>query len=137
MFSRNEFHYERNYREPFIPRGGALADFDSSSVYTMDAIVHGDRILTYYIGSNTRSPEVGFKLGDKAMEGIGLAISRLDGFVSLDSGKGWIDADPMTESSIDHVVSWNGESDLSALAGKSIKLRYYFKNSKLYSFQLK
>ena len=169
--------------------------------------------MTYYIGSNRRSPEVGFGLGDKAREGIGLAISRLDGFVSLDSGKGWIvadrseeelaktsgervlfdepesfgqmvtrpfgfsgsslhvnasmaplaagpgpgevrveivrsnhkklagfnftDADPITESSTDHVVSWKGNSDLSALAGQPIKLRFYFKNAKLYSFQFK
>ena len=47
------------------------------------------------------------------------------------------DADPMKESSIDHVVSWKGSSDVSALAGQSIKLRFYFKNAKLYSFQFK
>jgi len=47
------------------------------------------------------------------------------------------DADPMTESSTDHVVSWKGNSDLSALAGHPIKLRFYFKNAKLYSFQFK
>ena len=179
----------------------------------MDMLVHGDRILTYYLGANMRSPEVGFELGDKAGEGIGLATSRLDGFVSLDSGKGWIvadrsedelqktagervlfdepesfgqmvtrpfgfsgshlhlnasmaplaagpgpgevrveilrpnykkragftfdDAEPMTESSLDQVVSWNGNSDLSALAGKPIKLRFYLKNAKLYSFQFR
>ena len=213
VFSRNGFHYQRNFREPYIPRGGALADFDSSSVYAMDTIVHGDRIMTYYIGSNTRSPEIGFALGDKAREGIGLAVSRLDGFVSLDSGKGWIvadrsedelqkisgervlfdepesfgqmvtrpfgfsgsslhlnagmaplaagpgpgevrveivranhkklagftfnDADPMKQSGTGHVVSWKGNSDLSTIAGQSIKLRFYFKNAKLYSFQFK
>jgi hypothetical protein len=47
------------------------------------------------------------------------------------------DADPITESSLAHVVSWNGRSDVSALAGKTIKLRFYFKNAKLYSFQFK
>ena len=213
IFSRDGFNYERNYREPFIPRGGALGDFDSSSVYVQDVIVHGDRILTYYTGTNSRSPEVALELGDKATTGIGLAISRLDGFVSLDSGKGWLvkdtsedelqktlgegvifkepesfsqmvtrpfgfsgsrlhlnasmaaiaagpgpgqvrveilksnhkklpgftfnDADPITVSGLDHAVSWNGSSDVSALAGQSIKLRFYFKNAKLYSFQFK
>ena len=87
VFSRNGFHYERNYREPFIPRGGAQADFDSSSVYAQDSIVHGDRILTYYIGTNNRSPEIGLELGDQAGEGIGLAVSRRDGFVSLTVAK--------------------------------------------------
>ena len=213
VFSRNGFHFQRNYRDPFIPRGAARADFDSSSVYAQDVIVHGDRILTYYIGTNSRSPEIALELGDKAATGIGLAVSRLDGFVSLDSGKGWIardlseeelakttgervlftepesfgqmvtrpfrfsgsrlhlnatmapvaagpgpgevrveilrpnfkklpgftfeDADPMTRSGLDDAVSWNGNSDLRALAGRSIKLRFYFKNSKLYSFRFR
>ena len=216
VFSRDGFHYQRNFREPFIPRGGVRGDFDSSSVYVGDAIVHGDRILFYYTGTNSRSPEVALELGDKSTEGIGLAISRLDGFVSLDSGNGWVvtdtpedelqnismgdyhqqisqgpgsfsqavtrpfsfsgsrlhlnttmspiaagpgpgevrveivranhkkldgfkfdDADSITTSGIAQTVSWNGSSDVSALAGKSIKLRFYFKNSKLYSFQFK
>ena len=213
VFSRDGFHFQRNYREPFIPRGGARADFDSSSVYAQDMIVHGDHIFTYYIGTNSRSPEIALELGDKSTEGIGLAVSRLDGFVSLDSGKGWVakdrseeelqhiygerqiftepesfgqmttrpfgftgsrlyvntsmapiaagpspgevkveilranhkklpgfsfdDADPITESSTAQPVSWNGNSNVSALAGKPIKLRFYFKNAKLYSFQFK
>jgi len=213
VFSRDGFHFQRNYREPFIPRGGARADFDSSSVYAETMIVHGDNIFTYYIGTNSRSPEIALELGDKSAEGIGLAVSRLDGFVSLDSGKGWVvkdrseeelrhiygerqifnepesfgqmttrpfgfsgsrlylntsmapiaagpspgevkveilranhkklpgfsfnDADSITVGGTSQVVSWNGNSDVSALAGKPIKLRFYFKNAKLYSFQFK
>ena len=213
IFSRDGFHFQRNYREPFIPRGGSQSDFDSSSVYAQSIIVQGDRILTYYIGTNSRSPEIALELGDKSVEGIGLAVSRLDGFVSLDSGKGWVtknrseeelqhiytegqifqepesfgqmttrpfgfsgsrlylntsmapiaagpgpgevrveilranhkklpgfsfnDADPITESGTSQVVSWNGSSDVSALANQPIKLRFYFKNAKLYSFQFK
>ena len=41
----------------------------------------------------------------------------------------------MTQSSLNHTISWNGSTDISALAGQSIKLRFYFKNAKLYSFQ--
>ena len=213
IFSRDGFHFQRNYREPFIPRGGSQSDFDSSSVYAQSIIVQGDRILTYYIGTNSRSPEIALELGDKSVEGIGLAVSRLDGFVALDSGKGWVtknrseeelqhiytegqifqepesfgqmttrpfgfsgsrlylntsmapiaagpgpgevrveilranhkklpgfsfnDADPITESGTSQVVSWNGSSDVSALANQPIKLRFYFKNAKLYSFQFK
>ena len=47
------------------------------------------------------------------------------------------DADPVTRSGLDFAVSWNGSSDLGALAGRSIKLRFYFKNSRLYSFQFR
>ena len=45
------------------------------------------------------------------------------------------DSDPITTSGEDHVAAWNGNSDLSRLGGGPIKLRFYFKNAKLYSFQ--
>ena len=141
------------------------------------------------------------QLGPKAKGAIGLATSRLDGFVSLDRVKGratdviplnsnvteysqvvtrsfsfsgsemhlnmqaslqqwgagpcevrielmepnhdyingyeFDNADPITTSGLDHVVSWGGKSDLSSLSGKPIKLRFYFKNAKLYSFQFR
>ena len=47
------------------------------------------------------------------------------------------DADPITTSNPRHVVSWNGDADIGRLAGQAIKLRLYFKNCKLYSFQFK
>ena len=53
------------------------------------------------------------------------------------SGFRFDDSDPIVTSGLDHVVSWRGCSDLSALAGHPIKLRFYFNNSKLYSFQFR
>ena len=47
---------------------------------------------------------------------------RIDGFQ-------FDDADPITESGQSHVVSWKGSPDLSALVGRAIKLRFYFKNA--------
>ena len=216
IVSRDGFHFERNFREPFIFRGGRQVDFDSGSVYLMDAIVHGDKVFFYYIGSNSRSPEQMRDLGDAAGEGIGLAVSRLDGFVSVDGGKGWLpnaasnehlgrtgiaehlkevsagpdsfgqlvtrsfsfsgsrlhlnstrapiaagpgageiraelltfnhhkiegftfdDCDPILESGLDQAVSWNGSQDVSRLAGQAVKIRFYVKNAKLYSFQFR
>lgn len=32
-------------------------------------------------------------------------------------------------------ASWNGEDDLSSLAGKPIKLKFYLKNSRFFSYQ--
>ena len=186
-FSRDGIHYERNYRQPFISRGGR-GDFDAASIYALATVVHGDRILTYYAGTNWRSPETLMELGDKATAGVGLALTPLDGFVSLDGartefsemvtrafgfagtrlylnlrgalqqwgagpcevrveilsanheplpGFGFEDADPIAESGQAHVVSWRGRSDLSDLEGTAVKLRFRFKNAKLYSFQFK
>ena len=187
VFSRDGIHYNRNYREPFIVRG-AKGDFDATSIYVITPVVHGNCIFTYYTGTNWRSPETLLTLGDKAIAGVGLAITLLDGFVSLDgartnwsemvtrsfgfsgtqlhlnlssalqqwgagpcevrveilspnheplSGFTFEDADPITISGQDHVVSWQGKSELNELSNKTIKLRFYFKNAKLYSFQFR
>ena len=198
VFSRNGIHYQRDYREPFIARG-ASADFDSTSIFFTSQIVHEGRILTYYFARNWRSPETLLALGDRATEAIGLAVTPLDGFVSLDGvkgressyqprdavpysqmvtrsfgftgsrlylnlqaalqqwgagpcevriqllspnhepldGYGFDDCDPITMSGQAHVVSWNGNPDVSGFEGKPIKLRFYFKNAKLFSFQFR
>ena len=200
VFSRDGIHYQRNYRQPFIERGGG-SDFDSVSVFASAPIVVGDLIYTFYNGHNWRSHDTLIELGDRAQTAIGLAVSRLDGFVSVDgtkalagdpplgrphfaqyselvtrsfsftgsqlhlnmasapqhggagpcevrveilepyhdyiSGYAFEDADPITDGGLDQVVSWNGSSDLSRLEGKAVKLRFYFKNAKLYSFQFR
>jgi hypothetical protein len=216
IVSRDGFHFERNFREPFIYRGGRRIDFDSGSVYLDNVVVQGDQVFFYYIGSNSRSAEQMRDVGDRAGESVGLAVSRLDGFVSVDGGNGWVphdatdaelkastgreylsdiskgpesfgqlvtrsfsfsgsqlhlnstrapiaagpgigeirvelltfnhhkiegftfdDADPILESGLDQVASWNGSSDVSRLAGQPVKVRFYVKNAKLYSFQFR
>lgn len=51
------------------------------------------------------------------------------------SGFTFQDADPITATDNAHIVTWQGKSDLSALAGRTIKLRFYIKDAMLYSFQ--
>ncbi len=198
VFSRDGIHYNREFREPFIVRG-PRDDFDANSVYARAPIVHGDRILVYYYGTNSRSPEQAFDLGDKATTAIGLATLPLDGFVSLDGSKGTLgayrpadigpgsqmvtrsfsfsgtqlylnmqapprfnssgscevqveilapnyeripgftvdDADVLTTTGTAHVASWNGQSDVSQFLGRAIRLRFYIKSAKLYSFQFR
>ena len=200
-FSRDGIHYERRYRSPFIQRGSRW-EFDCTSIYAGAPFVHKDRILCFYEATNWRSPETLLSLGEKATAAVGLATLPLDGFVSLDGGKGtatdvvpmgganlaeysqavtrsfsfsgsrlylnlqaalqqwgaapcdlrveilepnhelvdghsFKDCDPITESGQAYSVSWNGSSDISKFAGRAIKLRFYFKNCKLYSFQFK
>ncbi|PYV08913.1 MAG: hypothetical protein DMG07_24445, partial [Acidobacteria bacterium] len=54
VFSRDGIHYNREFREPFVVRGGK-GEFDSAVVYVDAPIVHQGRILTYYTGVNWRS----------------------------------------------------------------------------------
>ncbi len=47
------------------------------------------------------------------------------------------DADVITQDAVHHVVSWNGSSDLSALRGRNVRLRFlYDGNVDLYAFQV-
>ncbi len=193
VFSRDGIHYNRDYRQPFIPPG-PNGSFDSAVVYSQSLVVHQGRLLNYYTGANWRSPESLLTLGDKAVASVGLAVTEPDGFVSLDgvqgdkrqrlafsemvtrsftfsgerlylnlrsalrqwgagpcevrveiigadhhpiAGYGFDEADPITTTGTAHIASWKGNSDLSELKDKSIKLRFYFKNAKFYSFQFK
>ena len=45
------------------------------------------------------------------------------------------DADPITATGVAQTVTWGGKPDLVELRGKTIKLRFYINNAKLYSFQ--
>ena len=69
-------------------------------------------------------------LGDVRVEILRANHKKLPGFTFEDS-------DPITKSGTSQVMSWNGNPDVSALANQPIKLRFYFKNAKLYSFQFK
>ena len=48
------------------------------------------------------------------------------------------DCDPITlNESFHQIISWKGKSDLSELKGKPVYIRFYFKNTTLYTFQVK
>ena len=196
VFSRDGIHYNRSYRQPFIPRG-AKGIFDAAVVYPIDPIVHGDRILVYYTGGNYRDNTTMKALGDKTTFAVGLATTPRDRFVSFEgarfsdeagrkpysevvtrtfsfsgnqlhlnlqanlytgagvsgscemrveildtthhviSGFGFSDCDPLNQGGLDRVVSWKGQTDLSKLAGRPIKLRFHFRNASFYAFQFK
>jgi hypothetical protein len=66
-----------------------------------------------------------------------MRVEILDPTHHVMSGFHFDDCDPLTHGGLDEVVSWKGQSDLSKLAGKPIKLRFYFKNASFYAFQFK
>jgi hypothetical protein len=45
------------------------------------------------------------------------------------------DCDPINGSFIGKVVSWRGKTDLSAMAGKAVRLRFVMNDAKLYAFK--
>lgn len=45
------------------------------------------------------------------------------------------DCDPIHANSVDHVVTWKGNSDVSQLAGRVIRVKIYMKGAELYALQ--
>ena len=51
------------------------------------------------------------------------------------AGRTFDDSDPISGDALKHTVTWNGESDLSAWAGKPIRLRFQLRRSRMHAFQ--
>ena len=49
---------------------------------------------------------------------------------------GKIDCDKFSDDNIRHLMSWQGDSTLSGLKGKTISLKFYLKEAKLFSFKV-
>jgi hypothetical protein len=47
------------------------------------------------------------------------------------------DCDPVFGDAIERAVTWKGSTDVSALAGQPIKLRFKLKDADLFAFQFK
>jgi hypothetical protein len=50
-------------------------------------------------------------------------------------GFGLNDCDPLFGDSVDRTVSWQGQTDVSPLQGKSVRIKFFVQDGDLYSFQ--
>ena len=64
-------------------------------------------------------------------------VGILDEFWMDIPGFGVSDCDPIQADFVEHVVTWNGDSDVSALAGTAVRLWFEMQNTKLYAFQFR
>jgi len=62
-------------------------------------------------------------------------VAMLDQSGTPISGFDLTDCDPISDDSVRLLVTWNGSSDVSALTGTTIRLRFEMQNAKLYAFQ--
>jgi hypothetical protein len=62
-------------------------------------------------------------------------VEILDALESHRTGYSAADCDAFSGDAVRHVVTWKGQSDLSAFTGKPIRLRFHLKNAAIYSFQ--
>ena len=61
------------------------------------------------------------------------AITKPDGTPL--SGFNIEDCDEIMTNNVNHLVTWRGNPDISALAGQHIRLRFEMRSAKLYAFQ--
>ncbi len=66
--------------------------------------------------------------GSERAEGFDATDRPIPGFTEEDSDK-------ISGDAVDHLVSWNGQSDVLILKGKPVKLRFIMRDAKLYAFQ--
>jgi hypothetical protein len=66
-----------------------------------------------------------------------LAIEVLDPTLDPVPGFGRAEAVPLTGDAVAHTVAWKSGSDLSALRGKTVRLRIWLKDADLYSVEIR
>jgi len=63
-----------------------------------------------------------------------LKVGLLDQNMEPVGGFSADDFDAMTSNDVEHVATWRGNADISALSGKTLRLQFYLVNTRLYSF---
>lgn len=86
-FSRDGFHWDRPFREPFIASARTEGAWDKGYVHSPGGIlfVMGDKLIFPYSGCSGTAPDG--RKGMYAGQSIGLAMLRRDGFASMDAGE--------------------------------------------------
>ena len=71
-------------------------------------------------------------------EACEVKVEILDGRHAPMEGFSFEDADTLSTTAVDQVVTWRGgDADVSALVGRPVRLKIHFKNAKIYAFQFR
>jgi len=147
--SRDAVNFDKSWiyaRKPFIERGD-VGSFDKDMLSaTSEIVTRGDEHWIYYQGQDTQHH--GARSASSQGGKIGLAILPLDRFICQQAkGKlGTITTKPFKlegntlQNNVDELrlkPQWNSATDLSLLKDKTIRLKFYLYNAKLYTFQIK
>jgi len=113
-------------RDGFVSLEGARHEF--SRVTTRTFTFEGDEL-----GLNMQAA-----LQQWGAEASEVKVEILDGRHAPIEGFGFEEADTISTTAVDHVVTWRGgDADVSGLVGRPVRLKIHFKNAKLYAFQFR
>ena len=79
--------------------------------------------------------ELSLNFSSSAAGDVKVAIKNADG--TAIPGFTLEDCPPVFGDSVDRVVQWKGGGDISALAGKSVRLQFFLSDADLFSFQFR
>ena len=79
--------------------------------------------------------ELTLNYSTSASGSIKVEVQDEDG-LALD-GYSYTAADEIFGDELDRVITWNGNSDISALAGQTIRLKFHMKQADLYALQFR
>jgi len=123
----------------YVDEGGAHGGSDPRTYYRykqrLDGFVSLDAGAT--IGSMTTLPLVfnGKELTVNVNAAGYVKVALLDGSGSAIPGLDLADCDPIATNSVEHVVTWGGESLVEAYCGQTVRLQFEMQNAKLYAFE--
>ena len=112
-----------------FPNGIGLAKLRLDGFVSVDAGAAEGTLTTkpFVFGGSKLVINANAKSGQIAVEILNADSKPLTGFSKRD-------CDPVQVDEIRHTITWNGKSDVTGVAGRSIKLKFYLKNAKLFSF---
>ncbi|MBN2295267.1 MAG: hypothetical protein JXM70_22745 [Pirellulales bacterium] len=99
--------------------------------YSADAAYAGGRLVTPPIRFSGKQLVLNL---DTSSAGHA-RVSILDAAGKPLPGYSITDCEIILDNNVAHVVTWDGKSDISALAGKPVRLRFEMRSAKLYAFQ--
>ncbi|MEO7298598.1 MAG: hypothetical protein ABI042_08495 [Verrucomicrobiota bacterium] len=109
----------------FVSFDGARLEY--SVVTTRSLTVAGDALYL--------SMKAAFK--DVASEPCDVRVELLDGRLNPIKGYTFADSDVVSTTGSNQKISWKGNSSVKALTNKPLRVKFYFKNAKLFAFQFK
>jgi len=163
-YSRDGFHWDRPSRAPVIPVAEDAKAWNAANLQSVGGgcVIVGDRLFIYHSGRTAGFEQTGVAFlrrdGFASMDGNGALTTRpvrFQGrhlFVNAVLPNGEVRAEvvgldgkviaPFTAANCvpvngDHTkaeLKWKGASDLSAIAGRPVRIRFQVRNGSLYAF---
>jgi hypothetical protein len=133
------FGMNRDHGRGVDPASHQMLSAISRAVMRLDGFVSAD---FDYTGGTLLTPPLQFAGSrlelnlDTSAGGMG-RVEILDEMGVPVPGYSMLEADQMNANSVRQVVTWRGKQDVSALAGRTVRLRMKMRATKLYAFQFR